>query len=200
LLAPTNSAGTLITPLSPFSYIQFVLNITSGGSGTGKLTVGPTSGFPGTLRNLTMDFTKNISMHKDSAPISSRIGWNLGFIKPIYRGSTTYIADTVVEPASIRYLYLAIEDFQNSSNNNFISVFSKSILNPNIIARVSVKGAYFTLIMENDFSIVAEPRKYFGPVDIQKLRIRVYDDHGRILNMNNSNFSFCLNFKMLYDL
>jgi hypothetical protein len=200
LLAPTNSAGTLITPLSPFSYIQFVLNITSGGSGTGKLTVGPTSGFPGTLRNLTMDFTKNISMHKDSAPISSRIGWNLGFIKPIYRGSTTYIADTVVEPASIRYLYLAIEDFQNSSNNNFISVFSKSILNPNIIARISVKGAYFTLIMENDFTIVAEPRKYFGPVDIQKLRIRVYDDHGRILNMNNSNFSFCLNFKMLYDL
>lgn len=200
LLAPTNSSGTLITPLSPFSYIQFVLNITSGGSGTGKLTVGPTSGFPGTLRNLTMDFTKNISMQKDSAPISSRIGWNLGFIKPTYRGSTTYVADTVVEPASIRYLYLAIDDFQNSSNNNFISVFSKSILNPNIIARVSVKGAYFTLIMENDFTIVSEPRKYFGPVDIQKLRIRVYDDHGRILNMNNSNFSFCLDFKMLYDL
>jgi hypothetical protein len=56
------------------------------------------------------------------------------------------------------------------------------------------------LIMENDFSIVSEPRKYFGPVDIQKLRIRIYDDHGRILNMNNSNYSFCLDFKLLYDL
>jgi hypothetical protein len=45
-----------------------------------------------------------------------------------------------------------------------------------------------------------EPRRYFGPVDIQKLHIQVYDDHGRILNMNNANFSFCLMVKMLYDL
>jgi hypothetical protein len=42
--------------------------------------------------------------------------------------------------------------------------------------------------------------KVLTPVDIQKLRIRIYDDHGRILNMNNSNYSFCLDFKMLYDL
>jgi len=54
--------------------------------------------------------------------------------------------------------------------------------------------------MESDFNIVTEPRRYFGPVDIQRLRIRLFDDKGRILPMNNSNFSFCLNLKMLYDL
>jgi len=54
--------------------------------------------------------------------------------------------------------------------------------------------------MENDFNIVTEPRNYFGPVDIQRLRIRIYDERGNILNMNNANFSFCLDFKMLYDL
>ena len=54
--------------------------------------------------------------------------------------------------------------------------------------------------MENDYNIVSEPREYFGPVDIQKLRIRLFDEHGRILQMNNANYSFCLNLKILYDL
>jgi hypothetical protein len=73
-------------------------------------------------------------------------------------------------------------------------------MNPNILARISVKGSYFSLLMENDFNIVTEPRTYFGPVDIQRLRIRLFDDRGRLLNMNNANYSFCLNLKMLYDL
>jgi hypothetical protein len=54
--------------------------------------------------------------------------------------------------------------------------------------------------MENDYNIVTEPRTYFGPVDIQRLRIRLFDDRGRLLNMNNTNYSFCLDLKMLYDL
>jgi hypothetical protein len=54
--------------------------------------------------------------------------------------------------------------------------------------------------MENDYNIVSEPRTYFGPIDIQKLRIRLLDEHGRTLDMNNANYSFCLLFKILYDL
>ena len=73
-------------------------------------------------------------------------------------------------------------------------------MSPNILARISIKGSYFSLIMENDFNIITEPRRYFGPVDIQRLRIRLYDERGRILSMNNSNYSFCLDFKMIYDL
>ena len=73
-------------------------------------------------------------------------------------------------------------------------------MNPNILARISIKGTYFSLLMENDLSIISEPRRYFGPVDIQRIRVRLFDDHGRILEMNNANFSFCLVFKMLYDL
>jgi hypothetical protein len=55
-------------------------------------------------------------------------------------------------------------------------------------------------MMETDLLTSTEPRKYFGPVDIQKLHVQVYDDHGRILDTNNSNFSCCILFKMLYDL
>ena len=59
---------------------------------------------------------------------------------------------------------------------------------------------YFSVINDTSRSIVTEPREYFGPVDITRLRIRVYDDYGRILDMNNADYSFCLTMKQIYNL
>ena len=199
LLAPKTN-NVLNNPNDIFSYLLFTIDINSNGSGTGKVILTPNGSYAGYIREVILDFTRDINGSTDNIPISSKIGWNLGFLKQKYTGDITYTSDTILEPATIRYIYLAIDDFNNSANNHFISVFNKSILSPNILARISIKGSYFALLMENDYNIVSEPRKYFGPVDIQKLRIRLFDEHGRILQMNNSNYSFCLNLKMLYDL
>ena len=105
----------------------------------------------------------------------------------------------MIEPFT-KYIYLAVDDFNNSSNNHFISAFNQSILNTDILARISIRGSINSNINENDFHLVTEPRHYFGPIDIQRLRIRLFDEFGRILSMNNSNYSFCLTMKLLYDL
>lgn len=199
-LCPLNEDGTLFRPDSISSYIQLSLDITPSGSGTGKVTVQTVGDRADSINFFDLDFTRNIVGAFDSLNLSTKIGWNLGFIKPQYTNCKKYVADTVIEPAGIRYIYLAVDDFNNSSNNHFMSVFNNSMMNPNILARISLKGSYFSLIMENDFNIVSEPRRYFGPVDIQRLRIRIFDEQGRVLPMNNSNFSFCLDLKMLYDL
>jgi len=200
LLAPINSNGGLENPNDICSYISLSLDITETGSGTGKVSINTTGNYSNLIQNITLDFTKDINGNTDKVDISTKIGWNLGFIKKKYRGATTYTADTVIEPANIRYIYLAVDDFANSANNQFVNVFNNSIMSPNILARISIKGSYFSLIMENDFNIITEPRRYFGPVDIQRLRIRLLDERGRVLPMNNSNYSFCLDFKMIYDL
>lgn len=200
IICPKTFDGTPIDPASMFSYIVFTVDITDSGSGTGKVTLSTTGELCANIQEIVLDFSRDINGDVDSTPVSSKIGWNLGFTKQLYKGNSRYTGETLIEPASIRYIYLAIDDFNNSVNNHFITAFNQSILNPNILARISIKGTYFSLLMENDLSIVTEPRKYFGPVDIQRLRIRIYDDHGRILEMNNANFSFCLVFKMLYDL
>lgn len=201
ILAPTQDDGfTLLYPDSPYSYIQLVLDITPTGSGTGKVYIQASGTRASIIKNIKLDFTRNKEGNVDNADLSTKLGWNLGFINRIYTGSTLYLSDTVIEPVTVRYLYLAIDDFNNSVNNHFMTAFNKSVLSPNILARISLKGSYFTLIMENDLNIVTEPRKYFGPVDIQRLRIQLLDDHGRVLPMNNANYSFCLTFKQLYDM
>jgi len=199
-LCPVDDDGVLLNPENISSYIQLFLDLTPTGSGNGKVTIKTVGDKESFINFFNLDFTKNSDFNTDSINLSTKLGWNLGFIKPEYTNCKCYIADTVIEPANIRYLYLSIDDYNNSTNNHFVSVFNDSIMNPNILARISLKGSYFSLIMENDYNIVSEPRKYFGPVDIQRLHIRLLDEQGRIIPMNNSNFSFCLNFKILYDL
>lgn len=186
-----------------FNCVQLSLDLNSTGSGSGKIIL-QTSDQTGytwssNIIALEMDYTLDKYGRTDLVNITSKIGWNLGFVRPRYEGQVMYRSDTLPDPASIRYLYLVVNDFNNSVNNNFVGAFNRWILNNNILARIPVNGQYFNLLMENQLSQHLEPRKYFGPVDIQRLHIQVLDDHGRVLDINNANFSFCLTFKCLYD-
>ena len=92
---------------------------------------------------------------------------------------------------------MAIDDYQKAVNNIFLEAFNSTSINENIIGRISLNTEDFTVLMEN---LITEPRKYFGPVDLQRLSVRLFDDFGRILDTNNSDFSFALNLKVLYDI
>ena len=82
---------------------------------------------------MLVDNLKNINGTGDSVTmISSKLAWNLGFTQPKYSGAIQYISESILNPYISRYLYLAIDDFNNNVNNHFITAFNKSILSPNI--------------------------------------------------------------------
>lgn len=182
-----------------FSFIHFNLDINENGSGSHRVSLAAKDNPYIQIHEIILDFTKNKQGEPDNTSLYTKLGWNLGFIKGIYMGDNFYHAESIIEPAT-KYIYLAIDDFNNNSNSNFISVFQESIMNNDILARISIKGSRLNLLTNNDFDVVSEPRIYFGPIDLQRLRIRLLDEHGRVLQMNNSNYSFCLKLKMLYDL
>lgn len=201
LLAPTESDGvTLLYPDSAFSYIQFTLDVTTSGSGTAKVYVQNTGAKADAVASFRMDFTADVEGQSRDVDLSSTLAWNLGFRKRLYDGNTFYASETTIEPTTIRYVYLVVDDFNHSVNQHFMTAYqSQSQLNANILARIALRGAYFTMIMENTLNLVTEPRKYFGPVDITKLHIQLIDDRGRVVPMNSADYAFCLTFKMLYD-
>jgi hypothetical protein len=200
LLRPLDANDNILFPEELFSYIQFSLDINTNCSGSGKVSIEPVGERADTILSLTLDFRRDIDgLIENNYDITTKLGYTLGFTQDIYEGQLYYEGENVVEPSPLKYVYLAIDDFNNNVNNHFISTFTDYILSPNILARISVKGAGFYVMTQNDLNITTEPRRYFGPVDIQKLQIRILDHRGKILNIN-SNFSFCLVFKMLYDL
>jgi len=43
------------------------------------------------------------------------------------------------------------------------------------------------------------PREYFGPVNLQTMTVQLLDEYGRIVDLNNMDFSFCLTLVTVYD-
>jgi len=184
-----------------FSCMELVVDVNEEGSGTSKVVLRPFGLHADKIQGVELDFTVDEQKCTDNKDPMSKIGWNLGFTKLVYKGAIVYYGEAPMNVKTLPFVYLGIEDFNNSSNY-FISVFQKSIMSQDILARISTQTSILdrSQLQNSDWTITTEPRKYFGPVDIQRMRIRLYDEFGRVVQMNNTNYSFCLTIKQVYDL
>lgn len=204
LLCPKDECGDIIYQDSIFSYIVFNLDYgPCGGSQTKQVTVMADTkceiGY--TIKNIELNFCKGIDGEIDDLKASTKIGRILGFTCNIYTGSVYYTGEIPMDMNTIKYVYLSVDDYQRNVNQLFLSGFPTSNFDENVLARISLGNNLGTgILSENNFNLITEPRKYFGPVDIQKLRIQLFDDFGQLMNLNNADFSFVLLFKMIYDL
>ena len=199
-----NFINNFLVTYSTGSYqnIQFLadVNTPSGSgfqSGSAKMVVGSTTG----TINFSINFVTDRYGNKDTqTPLPLKFGWLIGFRDGYYENNTTYVSEGVINLLGPRYIYLVVDDFNNSVLDGFYGAFTSSIINKNIIARISLQGNVFNFLSKDNFSLITTPRQYFGPVDIQKLQIQLLDEYGRILNLNNMDYSFCLTFQTIYEL
>ncbi len=183
---------------APFATVRVDLDVSETGSGTGLLSIYSTDT---TILNMTIDFTTDIYGEPSNLPLTTKFGRTMGFYHGYYDGSTSYVGDTIIEPSPIRYICLVVDDFNSPAYDQFVSVFNQSVVTKNVLVRIPVKAAFFSLLYINDFQTMGESREYFGPVNVEKLKIQLLDDHGRILKGNNGiDFSFTIIMKCLYDL
>ncbi len=104
-----------------------------------------------------------------------------------------------------RYIFVAVDDYNNNVNNYYVSAYTDSINNKNILARLNLSaialqnGIYHSSGGDSLTTEYARSRSYFGPVNIQKLKITLYDEFGRIINLNNMDWSCALSFECIYD-
>jgi hypothetical protein len=152
--------------------------------------------------NIGLNFQANINGDDDrNTPLPMKLGWLLGFRNGIYENNENYVSEGVVDLYGPRYLYLVLDDHNNSVSNSFYSAFNSSILNKNILARITVQTTTpFSILAQNNLNLVSTSREYFGPVNIQHMNIQLLDEYGRIVDLNNMDFSFCLTLTTAYDI
>jgi hypothetical protein len=182
-----------------FQYISFNVNIDSNNDGSNQMIV---SIDPIQNISFSLDFQSNALGTDDrNTPLPLKLGWNLGFRNGIYENNTTYVSEGVIDFSGPRYMYLAIDDYNNNVSNSFYSAFNSSILNNNnILARISINSQNYTIFNENNFNVVTFPRMYYGPVNIKNITVQLLDEYGRIVDLNNMDYSFCLTFETAYDI
>ena len=195
-----NFLAAATTPVA-YQTIQFLVDVNTpggtGSGGSGKMVVGSTTG---TLE-FSLNFQTDIYGNDDKqTPLPLKMGWLMGFREGYYENNVTYVSEGLVDLLGPRYIYLAVDDYNNNVSDGFYGAFTSSILNKNILARITLQGSVFNVINQNNLLLVTTSRQYFGPVDIQKMQIQLLDEYGRILDLNNMDFSFCLSFQTVYDL
>lgn len=185
----------------PFSYISFIINLVGTKNGTAQTMVGPNESGIGFVSSIELDFQADKSGLEDhNTPLPLKFGWVLGFRNGIYINNLNYVSEGILDVSGPRYFYLVIDDYNNNVNNNFYSAFNSSVLNKNILARISLQANYFNILEQNNLNITTTPREYFGPINLQNMSIQLLDEYGRVVDLNNMDFSFCLLLTIVYDL
>lgn len=173
-----------------FSGLIFSLTITNPTTQSGIVIIENTS-INGEFPNV---FNINFSpLSQDNRPLSSNLGWLLGFRNSFYQNGMRYVSETLANFVCDKYLFLVIDEFVNNKSDIFYSCFTTSILNKNIIARI-------VLHPNNTLEVVTEPRQYFGQIDVTKVKVQLLDEYGNIIRFKNIDYSFCLKLNTIYNI
>jgi hypothetical protein len=111
-----------------------------------------------------------------------------------YEGASQYTGESLFAPHGANYFLISINDYQNNHDNTFISPFQlQTVADNNILAKLLTKCC-------NKCCVDHPHRIYFGPTDIARLEIKIYDEFGRIIDINNADYSLTLELEVIYDL
>jgi len=91
----------------------------------------------------------------------------------------------------------------NNNNNNLTNYLAKAPTSSEILAILPVKTSVGmetgTLLVEFSGSLQDSERTYFGPVNIERLAVKLLDDKGNILNLNGNDWCVSLIAECLYQ-
>lgn len=122
----------------------------------------------------------------------------------LYTGITTTSSNNLTQ----NQIY-SITEIMNSNVNAStlykgnvpISKYSYGPFITDVLAIIPIKTAGVingqTIIVDGG-TLQTQNRKYFGPINLNRLKITLYDDRGHIINLNNSNWSFTLLVDQIY--
>ena len=139
--------------------------------------------------------------------LQQRLGWQIGFRKADYfqKVLVPCVSEGVAMISGPRYLFLSIDDGVKNYCNEFIAAFSQHSMHENVMTKINTAfsmdnvGVYKASSDSGLDSHYNRTREYFGPGTITRLKIKLLDEYGRIVSLNNMDWSMSIVFDKLYD-
>jgi hypothetical protein len=194
----TNLGGDFAHVVFTCNLINFIVIPT----GSGQILVG-FDGSQSSGATLELNFQADrFGIDDRFTPLPLKLGWILGFRNGIYINNINYVSEGIFDYTGPKYFYLVVDDYNMSVVNNFYGAFNSSVLNKNILARIStqVKATAYNVLEQNNIRTLTPPREYMGPVNLNNLTIQLLDEFGRVVNLNNMDFSFSLQLTTVYNI
>jgi hypothetical protein len=117
-----------------------------------------------------------------------------------------YTSTQVVLPSAPRTLtnaQLYTINSINNNNNNLTNYLAKAPTSSDILAIIPVKTSVGvptgSLLVEFSGSLQDNARTYFGPVNIDRMAVKLLDDKGNVVNLNGNDWCVTLIAECLYQ-
>jgi hypothetical protein len=121
------------------------------------------------------------------------------------KSNISYNSTPILVPSAPRTLtqsqIYTINEINKNKNNN-TNYKSKAPTSPNILSILPIKvggASTGSILVEFSGSLQDNSRTYFGPVNIDKMRIKLLDDKGNVLNLNGCDWCVTLICECLYQ-
>ena len=185
-----------------FRFFYDSRDISNGGAGT--------FGVPLPEQRFNIDF--RIKENKNR-PVQLNMGWILGYRQAYYSWDENYVLqektsynrfegynpESTYDYQGTRYFLLSVDEFNNNYVETLVAPFQEGIMKNNgLLAKIPNNP------IENIDIIIelglGRRREYFGPVNIDRLHIQLFDEFGNLVDLNNRDYSIALEIDVLYDL
>ena len=137
--------------------------------------------------------------------VREKLGFMMGYKSAKYVGNTSYVTESPANLLSSNYFYLIVNDFIGNHTESNIIAYTDSYNSKDVFAKISKNNMtpisttlkQTATQAQNPMFVVS--RKYMGPVNIKKLRLSVVDEFGRVIDLNNLDWSCTIKFTYLYE-
>lgn len=171
-------------------------NITAS-QNNNKITFTKSSGNVKIVFNVTQDCVV------DTKDTKFKLGYLLGFRESSYdlSSTTTITSESFYNLSTPRYLYLVIDEFSNGNPSSFVTMLQDSqVSKSQILAKITIdqesyiqnEDKFGSIYFADEGAIISDTRVYTGPINLQRMNVQLVNEQGLIMNLNNMDFSFCL--------
>jgi len=148
----------------------------------------------------------DLDFYSPKANKEQNVGYYMGYMKTYYSYEKDYnlietptkeigyITEMCADFSGSKFFLVEITDYNNNASSVLLLNNFKS---SDLIAKIPNKLPMSNMIFEDSSDRIFKTRKYFGPVKIQKLRIRLLDQFGRVVDNNCCDFCVTLEFESL---
>ena len=169
-----------------------------------------------------LDFVLHGEPERD---IAENLGWLLGYHKPLYKFDEVFESGVLKHegykdielntmkgvsitipgfqpeaPADFtgtKFFLIEVSDFNNNSIQSFYYPCTFNSLKMKDLLGKIPNNVLATILFEDSFGPTNPTRYYLGPVNIEKLKIRLLDEHGVVVNLNNVDFTLTFELEVL---
>jgi hypothetical protein len=153
-----------------------------------------------TISNTTHNFDLYFRTEDTCQNISKNIGWCLGFRNECYTSCNSYVSESLYNLVPTQYIYFVLNEYTNNNSTTVMGIFSEDYLEKNILAKIPLPVDTYKILYDNNSTLISKKRDYFGPIDIAKFSIKLLDQYGDAVDLNDADYSFTLELEIAYDI